>query len=205
MRPSRGCRHGRGRRGGGDDRAQHVLRRGAERRSGARALRGCAWRRRPKKHRVKRLRLSPDAGEHGRHHLRMRRLGDEHNARRCRVGVEQVDGRQGRQCADLAAEIAAADADRLRNPPSGHREQAAYLLQTGAGGADETDIAARNAVGKRQWGAADDGGAAVRAQHQAAQRLPSRLSATSSARGTLSLKIITSSPQQSALRASAAA
>ena len=47
--------------------------------------------------------------------------------------------------ADLAAKIAAADADRLRDALAGLRDQAGDLLDAGARGADDADVAARNA------------------------------------------------------------
>ena len=97
----------------------------------------------------------------------MRRLGDQDYVLGVGVGIEQIDGGQGRKGAHLAAEIPAADADRLRNAFAGLGEQAADFLETGAGGADQADGAAGYAVGKPQRGAGDNGGASVRTQEQA--------------------------------------
>ena len=80
-----------------------------------------------------------------------------------------------------------------------------YLLDAGAGSADDTDVALGHGIGKRQRHPGDDGRAAVGAHDQAPEIRASRFSATSSRSGTLSEKIMTSRPRRSAFRASAAA
>ena len=63
---------------------------------------------------------------------------------------------------------------RRRSPakcPCRPAHQAGDFLRAGARRADDADVAARNAVGEGQRRAVDDGGAAVGAHHQSAQRL----------------------------------
>ena len=79
-----------------------------------RALAGRFMSAAPRKQMVKGLRLCADARQHRARHLRMRRLGDQHDVPRRRVGVEQVDGGQRRERADLAAR----DRGRRRRSPA---------------------------------------------------------------------------------------
>ena len=124
---------------------------------------------------------------------------------RRRVGVEQVDGRQRGERADLAGEIAAAHADRLRDALAALRDQAGHLLHAGARRADDADVAARHAVGEGERHAADDGGAAVGAHHQAAQRRGLALEGDFLFEGHVVAEDHHVEPARSALRASAAA
>ena len=82
-----------------------------------------------------------------------------------------------------------------------HRE----LLDAGAGGPDDADRAALDAVREAEADAGEDRGAAVGPHHEQAGRAPARLSATSSARATLSEKRKTFRPASSARCATKAA
>ena len=120
--------------------------------------------------------------------------------------VERVDRHQGAERADPRVEVAAADADGVRDAAARARDQRGDFLEPGAGG--RRRCRCRRAA--RRWRrraacramiAVPQSGPIIRSPRSRAWRL----SAASSSSGTLSEKISTWSPRSSALRASAAA
>ena len=70
---------------------------------------------------------------------RVRRLGDRDDHLGAVVGGEQLEPAPHHQPADLGAQVAPADADRVRDPDPRRVEQAAHLLRAGARRADDAD------------------------------------------------------------------
>jgi hypothetical protein len=93
--------------------------------------------------------------------VRIRRLGDRHDHLGGVVGREQLDPAPEHRAADLGAQIAPADADRVRDPDPRRVEQAADLLRAGARSADDADRPALHRVGEAERDAVDDRRAAV--------------------------------------------
>ena len=95
-----------------------------------------------------------------------RRLGDQRDNVRIRIGGEQVEGLQHGHAADTLIEIPAAGADRLGDAAAPPVDLAGHFLGAGAGCADDADTAPANPVGEAQRHTVDDGGAAVGPHHQ---------------------------------------
>ena len=135
-------------------------------------------------------------------HGRVGRLGDDDDHARVLVGGQQLERRPRHQPADLGAQVAAADADRVRDAHPGGVEQAAHLLDAGPGRADDPDRPAPDRVREPERDAVDDRGAAVGAHEQqvALDRPP--LQRTSTSRLTPSEKQNTCRPASSAAAAS---
>ena len=74
--------------------------------------------------------------------------------------------RDGMARADSLVEVAAADADAMRDAAAEARDQAGYFLQPGARGRDDADVAARDDVRKRDRRPGDQRRAAVRAHEK---------------------------------------
>ena len=92
---------------------------------------------------------------------RVRRLGDDHDHARAGIRREQLQARTRHQPADLGRQVAAADADRVRDADVRGVEQAAHLLDARPGGADDPDRPAGDRVGEPERDAVDDRRAAV--------------------------------------------
>ena len=99
-----------------------------------------------------------------------RRLGDQHDMLRRRVGIERIDRHQGGDRPDLGLEVAPAGPDRMADAAPGARDQARHFLDAGARRADDADVAARHDVGEAERHAGDDRGAAIRPHHEEAAR-----------------------------------
>ena len=102
-------------------------------------------------------------------------------------------------------QVVAAGADGVRDAGAEPVDAGGDLLRAGARGADHADRAAPHDVGEAERNAVDDRRAAVGPHDQEVALAASRLSATSSASGTLSLNSMTFRPSSSAFIASAAA
>jgi hypothetical protein len=100
----------------------------------------------PEKADDERLCAAGDAVEDTPRDLGLRWFRDEDDGARLGVAVERLDRREGREAADFGAEVAAADADRVRDALAGSRDETGDFLQTGARGRDDTDVAARTAM-----------------------------------------------------------
>ena len=77
------------------------------------------------------------------------------------VAIEEIDGRQCGDAANLRRKITATRAEGVRNAAPRVGDEAGDLLDAGAGRADDADVATRNGIGERQRHAGDDGRAAV--------------------------------------------
>ena len=82
------------------------------------------------------------------------------------VGGQQLEAAPDHHPADLGAQVAPADADRVRDPDPRRVEQAADLLRPGARRADDADRPALDRVGEAERDAVDDRRAAVGAHEQ---------------------------------------
>ena len=138
-----------------------------ERRGGARVRRQRQVARAEKADRERLVALR-HAVEHQPRDRGSRRLRDQHDVLRRRIGIERVDRHQGGDGADLGLEVAPAGADRMADAAAGARDQARHFLDAGARGADDADVAARHHVGEGERRAGDDRGAAIRAHHHQA-------------------------------------
>ena len=99
-------------------------------------------------------------------HLGCRRLGDDDDRRRLRVGGEGGERLLRRAGGDLGRQVTAADAEAVADPDPGGVEQAHDLLGARAGGRDEADRPRPHDVGEAERDAADDGRAAVGAHDE---------------------------------------
>ena len=101
------------------------------------------------------------------------RLGDHRDDLDLRVGGQGLEGGQGRGAAYLVVEVAAARPQGVAHPHPGVVEQAAQLLDAGAGGAHDAHRPGAHRVGEAEAHPVDDGRARPRAHDQEAA--PGRL------------------------------
>ena len=98
--------------------------------------------------------------------LRRRRLGHQQDPLGGGVGVQRGERVEGGEPADLGLQVAAADAEHVRDADAGHVEQARDLLGAGAAGRHHPDRSRPDDVGEAQRDAGDDRRPAVGAHHQ---------------------------------------
>ena len=90
---------------------------------------------------------------------------------RGRVAGQELDGLQrGDARRRLGVEVPAAGPDGVRDAAAEPMDQARHLLEPGAGGADEADGAAADAIGEAEADAVDDARAALGPHHEEAPR-----------------------------------
>src|SRR3954469_24460590 len=82
------------------------------------------------------------------------------------VGVERIDGPQGRDRADFGFEIPPARPDRMTDATAGARDQARHLLNSSARCPDDADVSGWNDIGKTQRHTADDRRSAIRSHDE---------------------------------------
>ena len=97
---------------------------------------------------------------------RRRRLGHQQHPLGGGVGVQGRERVEGGEPADLGLQVAAADAEHVRDADAGHVEQARDLLGAGAAGRHHPDRSRPDDVGEAERDAGDDRRAAVGAHHQ---------------------------------------
>src|SRR5438309_527420 len=84
------------------------------------------------------------------------------------VGIERIDGHQGRDRTNLGFEVAPARPDRMTDATAGARDQARHFLNSGARCSDDADVSGWNNIGKTQRHAADDCRSAIRSHYEEA-------------------------------------
>ena len=123
-----------------------------------------------------------------------------------RIRVERVDRRERAERADPRVEVAAADADAVRDAAAHARDERGDFLQAGAGGRHDADVAARHDVGEGERRAGDERRAAVGSHDQEPALARRGASARPRPRAARCRRRASrASPRSSALRASAAA
>ena len=101
-------------------------------------------------------------GEHALGNRGRRRLRDQHDDLRDRVGGKIFQGLQHGNAADFLVQVAPAGTDRLRDAGAQPVCEHGDLLQSGARCRHHADRPTPDHVGERERGAVDDGGTAVR-------------------------------------------
>ena len=87
------------------------------------------------------------------------------------IGVEQIEGHESREAADLGLQITTTRADGMTDAAAAVGDEAGHFLDARSRRPDDADVATRDGIGEAERNATEDRGAAVGSHDQHASGL----------------------------------